>query len=73
MVQLQSDRLARYAESDDNGRFIFDGLSEGNYTVSAFAHGYPLQTHLLGEPQPIHIAEKSCARQVLLLPKKEGN
>jgi hypothetical protein len=73
MVQLHSDRVTRYAESDDSGKFVFDGFSEGNYTVSAFAHGYPLDTHLLAEPQSIHIAKKSCARQMLLLPKKEGN
>jgi len=73
IVQLQSGQMARYPESDDNGRFVFDGLSEGDYNVSAYARGYPVEMHLLADPQPIHIAKKSCARQVLLLPKKEGN
>jgi hypothetical protein len=73
IVELRSDRMTRYAEANDRGRFVFDGLREGDYNLSAFAHGYPTETKLLGGPQAFHIAPKSCARQVLLLPKKEGN
>jgi hypothetical protein len=74
IVELQSDRLIRYAESDRDGRFVFDGLREGDYKVSAFArgYGYPVRTQLLAGPQAFHIGQKSCARQVLLLPKKDG-
>jgi hypothetical protein len=73
IVELQSDRLVRYAESDVNGRFVFDGLREGEYKVSAFARGYPVEMEMLAGPQRFHIEQKGCARQVLLLPKKEGN
>ena len=73
IVELQSDRLTRYADSDVNGRFVFDGLRGGEYKVSAFARGYPVETQLLAGPQRFHIEQKGCARQVLLLPKKEGN
>ncbi len=73
VVELQSDRLMRHAESDRNGRFVFDGLGEGEYKLSAFAHGYPLNTQLLAGPRRVHIDRKSCARQFLLLPKKDGN
>lgn len=69
IVELQSDRPTRYAEADRNGRFVFDGLREGDYKLSAFAHGYPLDTQLLAPPRPFHVEAKSCARQVLLLPK----
>jgi len=77
IVELQSDRLTRYAESDRNGRFVFDGLREGDYQVSGFAQRYPVDTRLLVGPRPLHIDPKSCARQVLVLPKlvlphKEG-
>jgi hypothetical protein len=41
--------------------------------VSAFARGYPVETQLLAGPQRFHLDQKSCARQVLLMPKKEGN
>jgi hypothetical protein len=69
IVELKSDRLIRYAESDADGRFVFDGLRGGDYTVSAFAPGYPVETKLLAGPQRFHIEPKSCARQVLLLPR----
>jgi hypothetical protein len=73
IIELRSDRRRRYAQSDSNGRFLFDGLPEGDYQVSAFASGYPLNAQLLAGPRPLHIEEKSCARQILLLPKKHGN
>jgi hypothetical protein len=73
VIELQSDRLMRHAESDQNGKFVFDGLREGDYKVSAFAPGYPLVTKLLTGPEAFHVAPKSCLRQVLLLPKKESN
>jgi hypothetical protein len=70
VIELQSDRVMRHAESDNSGRFVFDGLPEGDYKVSAFAPGYPLVTKLLTGPEAFHVAPKSCLRQVLLLPKK---
>jgi hypothetical protein len=73
IVKLTSERLKRYAQTDAHGRFIFDGLPEGDYQMSAFANGYPLKEQLLAGPKPIHLKEKSCARQILLLPKKDGN
>jgi Carboxypeptidase regulatory-like domain len=69
VVELQSERLTRYAESDRDGRFVFDGLGKGSYNVSAFAKGYPQDTQLLAGPEPVPIDEKSCATQVLLVPK----
>jgi hypothetical protein len=73
VVELRSDGLRRYAQSDRNGRFLFDGLPEGDYQVSAFDSGYPLNAQLLAGPKPLHIKAKSCTRQILLLPKKERN
>jgi hypothetical protein len=70
IVELQSDRLKRYAQSDGNGRFLFDGLPEGDYQLSAYASGYPLNAQLLAGPKKLHIKPKSCSRQIFLLPKK---
>ena len=70
IVELRSDRLKRYAQSDSNGRFLFDGLPEGDYQVSAFASGYPLNAQLLTGPKPLHIKAKSCSAQLLLLPRQ---
>ena len=72
VVELQSDRLTRFAESDRNGRFVFDGLGEGDYKLSAFAAGYPVNPTLLAGPQAFHVPAKNCALQVLLLPKERG-
>jgi hypothetical protein len=69
VFQLQSDRLTRYAESDANGRFVFDGLPEGDYHLSVFASGYPKTNQLLAGPRTLHLKEKSCARQIFVLPK----
>jgi hypothetical protein len=73
VIELQSDHLTRFAESDTKGRFVFDGLPEGNYKLSAYAAGYPVNAHLLGGPQSFHVEAKSCPLQVLLLPKEHGN
>jgi hypothetical protein len=70
IVELRSDRLKRYAESDKRGRFLFDGLPEGNYQLSAFASGYPSNAQLLAGPKPLHVKAKSCAAQLLLLPRQ---
>jgi len=69
VVELESDRLTRFAETDRNGRFVFDGLREGNYKLSAFAAGYPVNPNLLAGPQAFHVEAKGCPLQVLLLPK----
>lgn len=72
VVELESDHLTRFTESDRNGRFVFDGLREGNYKLSAFAPGYPVNPQLLAGPQAFSVPAKSCALQVLLLPKEHG-
>jgi hypothetical protein len=68
ILQLKSDKLTYYAESESAGRFIFDGLPEGNYELSVFASGYPKTNQLLAGPRRLRIKEKSCARQIFVLP-----
>jgi hypothetical protein len=72
VVELQSARLTRFTETDHNGRFVFDGLSEGDYKLSAYAAGYPVNPTLVAGPQAFHAEAKSCGLQVLLLPKERG-
>jgi hypothetical protein len=71
-VELHSERLTRYAESDSAGRFVFDGLGEGDYSLSVFAQGYPSNPQLLAGPTAFHVEPKSCVLQVLVLPKPGG-
>ncbi len=72
ILQLKSDKLTRYAESDTGGRFLFDGLPEANYELSVFAKGYPKTNQLLAGPRRLHVKEKSCVRQIFVLPKAGG-
>jgi hypothetical protein len=72
VVQLQSDRSTRYSETDGSGRFVFDGLPDGSYQLSAFAAGYPKTNQLLSGPRRVTVKEKSCVRQVFVLLKPGG-
>lgn len=72
ILQLKADHFTRYAESDGNGRFLFDGLPNGSYQLSVFAPGYPKPTKLLTGPRRLTVREKSCVRQVFVLPKPGG-
>jgi hypothetical protein len=68
VVQLRSDHLTRYAETDNKGRYVFDGLAEGDYNVSAFAGGYPARPKLLAGPRSVHLDPGGCGQGFLLLP-----
>jgi hypothetical protein len=58
----------RYAESDDKGRFVFDGLPAGDFTVSAYAPGFPAETRLLAGPKAVRVEKRGCSSQVLVAP-----
>lgn len=68
VVELKSGDRGRYTESDDKGRFVFDGLPAGDFTVSAYAPGYPAETRLLAEPKPVRMEKRACTTQVLVAP-----
>jgi hypothetical protein len=67
VIELKSARGARYTESDPNGRFVFDGLAEGDYRVSAFEAGFPTRVKTLSGPKRIHIQAGACATTTLLV------
>jgi hypothetical protein len=69
VVELKAGERARYIESDDKGRFVFDGLPAGDFTVSAFAPGYPAESHQLAGPKTVRMDKGSCASQVLVAPR----
>jgi hypothetical protein len=68
VVELRADGLTRYAQPDTSGKFYFDGLTGGDYQVSAFAAGYPANRKLLAGPRQLQIKEKACVNQILVLP-----
>lgn len=68
VVALKWDDGERYTRSDRDGRFIFDGLPAGEYQLSVFSSGFPLETRLLTGPRTVRLEAKSCASAVLGVP-----
>jgi len=68
VVELKSGDRSRYTQSDTQGRFLFDGLPAGDFTVSAYAPGYPAEGRLLAGPKPVRMEKRGCATQVLVAP-----
>jgi hypothetical protein len=69
ILELRSAHGRLYTQSDRDGRFIFDGLAGGEYSVSVFDAGYPEQVKLLAGPTRVQVEKKGCASQILLVPK----
>jgi hypothetical protein len=69
VVGLKSGEQSTYTSSDVQGRYFFDGLAGGEYDVSAFDSGFPRTVRLLAGPARVHVPDKSCASQVLVIPK----
>jgi hypothetical protein len=67
VVELQSENIAHYTEPDVNGRFVFDGLTEGEYQVSVFEAGFPDRAERLSGPKRIHLKTGECAITTLLV------
>ena len=72
VLELVSGLRARYATTDSDGRFVFDGLATGDYQVTAFESGYPDKIRVLQGPGKIHIDTKGCASRILLVPPAVG-
>ncbi len=69
VVELTQKSGVRFALPDATGRFVFDGLSEGQYALNVYAAGYPRRVQQLAGPQKGVLKEKSCAREFVLLSK----
>jgi hypothetical protein len=69
ILELNSGQGRLYTQSDRDGRFVFDGLAGGEYSVSVFDAGYPEQVKLLARPARVQVEKKGCASQMLLVPK----
>jgi hypothetical protein len=70
VIEASSGESHRYAISDRHGRFVFDGIAPGDYTVSAWAPGYPDTLKLLTSPSEIPIGPKSCYNKILLIQRR---
>jgi len=70
ILELKSGQTRRYTQSGRDGRFIFDGLAGGEYSVSVFDAGYPELVKLLAGPARVQVEKKGCASQILLVPNR---
>jgi hypothetical protein len=68
ILELSSGQGRRYTESDRDGRFVFDGLAGGEYSVSVYDAGYPEVVSLLAGPARVEVEKKGCTSQILLVP-----
>jgi hypothetical protein len=67
-IELKVDGGARYAESDAKGRFVFDGLPGGDFTLTAFAPGFPAETRQLAAPKSVRMPKGACSMEILVAP-----
>jgi hypothetical protein len=66
VVQLKGADRTRHAETDERGRFVFDGVPEGEYTLSCFAAGYPEMKKEVTASREVRVEKKACAIEVLV-------
>lgn len=66
LVELKSEDALRYATSNNEGRFVFDGLAGGSYRIAAYASETPSPNRVMATPRELTIAPKTCARYVVL-------
>jgi Carboxypeptidase regulatory-like domain len=69
LIELKSDRGSRFTETAADGRFVFDGLEAGDYSIAAYGPGYPKTVKVLAGPQHVHVDAKVCAAATLLISK----
>jgi hypothetical protein len=69
MVELKYEHGTRDTQTDVNGKFVFDGLGEGDYSIAAYSPGYPKVVKLVAGPQKVHIEAKGCAAATLFVLK----
>src|SRR5262245_19840757 len=67
IVEVADGVLRLRAETSEFGRAVFDGLPPGQYTVTAYAAGYPAEKHVIAGPERVGIDNHGCAQDVLLL------
>jgi len=67
VIGIQSGNAVRYGVSDRAGKFVFDGLPPGDYSLNAWAPGYPDTSRLLGGPYQVRVGEKSCVERTIVI------
>jgi hypothetical protein len=68
-IELKSEHGSRFTETGADGKFVFDGLAAGDYSVTAYGPEFPKTTSLLAGPQHVRVDAKGCAAATLLIVK----
>jgi hypothetical protein len=69
VIELKSGDGSRYARTGLDGRFVFDGMAEGKYSLTAFGGDYPTEVMPLAVPTQFSADKNSCALEILIVPK----
>jgi hypothetical protein len=73
LIELDEGGNLRYTRSDSNGRFIFDGLKEGDYRLSLLEPDYPRLPRTVILSRPVHVTANACMRQIFVNPAKPSS
>lgn len=69
IVKVVSQQTSRSDTTDAKGKFVLDGLEEGNYRVSV--HDSPGDELPVTAPQVVTIKANSCTSAVVLIPQRD--
>jgi hypothetical protein len=72
VVELKSAAGSRYTMTGMDGKFVFDGLAAGDYSVTAYAAGYPRTVEVAAGPQRVRAVKQGCAETTLLVFRPPG-
>ena len=67
LVALESGAERRMATTGLDGRFVFDGLTKGTYSVTVYKVDYPKDKQPLSPTRQVAVEEKSCVLEMLLV------
>ena len=71
VVELKSKRGSRYSTANEFGQFVFDGADAGDYSLGAYAAGFPATSKVVSGPQDFHLDPRACITRILAVPKEE--
>lgn len=63
ILRLESHGTTRYAGTDRKGEFAFDGLEQGEYTLSVFDQDFPEKERLLNAPRKVTLPNRGCVKE----------
>lgn len=66
LVELKSDDAVRYAVSNNEGRFVFDGLAAASYRIAGYRSDGPDPDQIAAGPEEFRLNPKVCVRRVML-------